>query len=179
MIQYPDVWAKIHARLADCGFILRYLEGKEHITGYGYETWHIRYVDSVEIANEIAEKGITLETYLGAANDADVAIDLGESAVFSEEALMEAVVQIKCKFAFWKGCELESIRYAGDGAFGEDEPERINSVDGEYTEGALFYMDFKTLGECEASLDPDTEYKDYKWYVARTADGGWEIVDQG
>ena len=26
------------------GFILRYPKGKEHITGYGWEPWHIRYV---------------------------------------------------------------------------------------------------------------------------------------
>ena len=181
MIQYPEIWAKIHEKLADYGFILRYLEDKEHITGYGYEPWHIRYVDDAGIAREIAEKGITLETYLGAAKDVDVTIDLGNSAVFSEEALREAVVQIKCKFAFWAGCELKSIRYAGDDAFGEDELERVNSLEGggEYTEGALFYMDFKTLAECEETLDPGTEYLDYMWYLARTADGGWEIADQG
>ncbi len=65
MIVYTDIWAKIHAKLADHGFILRYLEGKEAITGYGYEPWHIRYVDSRDIAKEITEKGITLEEYLG------------------------------------------------------------------------------------------------------------------
>ena len=64
MVTYPEIWAKIHDKLAEYGFILRYLEGKEAITGYGYEPWHIRYVGSVEIAKEIAEKGITLEEYL-------------------------------------------------------------------------------------------------------------------
>ena len=54
MVRYPEIWEKIHARLADYGFILRYLEGREHITGYGYEPWHIRYIDSPEIAKEIA-----------------------------------------------------------------------------------------------------------------------------
>ncbi|MCM3735496.1 M15 family metallopeptidase [Bacillus cytotoxicus] len=43
------------------GFIIRYLKGKEGITGYSYEPWHIRYVG--DIANEISEKGITLEEY--------------------------------------------------------------------------------------------------------------------
>ena len=64
MVQYPEIWAEIHAALADYGFILRYLEGKEDITGYSYEPWHIRYLDSPEIAKEIMEKGITLEEYL-------------------------------------------------------------------------------------------------------------------
>lgn len=64
MIQYPEIWAKIHEKLARYGFILRYLEGKEAITGYGYEPWHIRYIDSPETAKEITDKGITLEEYL-------------------------------------------------------------------------------------------------------------------
>lgn len=46
----------------DYGFIIRYPEGKEHITGYKYEPWHLRYV-GVEIAREIRELGLTLEEY--------------------------------------------------------------------------------------------------------------------
>ncbi len=45
------------------GFILRYLKGKEAITGYPAEPWHIRYVGDPEVAAEIAERGITLEEY--------------------------------------------------------------------------------------------------------------------
>ncbi len=44
------------------GFIIRYPKGKEAVTGYSYEPWHIRYV-GVQIAEEIAAKGITLEEY--------------------------------------------------------------------------------------------------------------------
>ena len=45
------------------GFIIRYPEGKEDITGYAYESWHIRYV-GIEAATEIYEQGLTLEEYL-------------------------------------------------------------------------------------------------------------------
>ena len=45
------------------GFILRYLKGKEGVTGYPAEPWHIRYVGDPEVAAEIAERGITLEEY--------------------------------------------------------------------------------------------------------------------
>lgn len=47
----------------DYGFILRYPEGKEDITGIVYEPWHYRYV-GVEIAQAIRESGLTLEEYL-------------------------------------------------------------------------------------------------------------------
>lgn len=44
------------------GFIIRYPEGKEHITGYAYEPWHLRYVGEW-IAREVYENDITLEQY--------------------------------------------------------------------------------------------------------------------
>lgn len=44
------------------GFILRYPEGKEHITGYNYEPWHYRYVG--KIAKHIYEDDLTLEEYI-------------------------------------------------------------------------------------------------------------------
>jgi LAS superfamily LD-carboxypeptidase LdcB len=43
------------------GFILRYPKNKEHITGYPYEPWHIRYVGE-NIAMNIGN--MTLEEYL-------------------------------------------------------------------------------------------------------------------
>ena len=46
------------------GFIIRYPAGKENITGYMYEPWHVRYV-GVELATEIHVLGVCLEEYLG------------------------------------------------------------------------------------------------------------------
>lgn len=44
------------------GFILRYPEGKENITGIEYEPWHFRYVGKAA-APVIMEQGITLEEF--------------------------------------------------------------------------------------------------------------------
>jgi len=44
------------------GFILRYPEGKESITGYSYEPWHYRYVGT-SLAKKIYNLNITLEEY--------------------------------------------------------------------------------------------------------------------
>ena len=46
------------------GFIHRYPNGKSDITGIIYEPWHYRYVGK-DVAQEIFNKGITLEEYLG------------------------------------------------------------------------------------------------------------------
>ncbi|MBS4762259.1 M15 family metallopeptidase [Carnobacteriaceae bacterium zg-ZUI252] len=53
-------WLAQHAH--EYGFIVRYLPGKEHITGYMAEAWHVRYVG--EVAEEIYRSGLTLEEYL-------------------------------------------------------------------------------------------------------------------
>ena len=50
------------------GFIIRFPEGKENITGYMYEPWHIRYV-GLQVANEIFRQGVTLEEYLNHTNE--------------------------------------------------------------------------------------------------------------
>ncbi|MDO5518949.1 MAG: D-alanyl-D-alanine carboxypeptidase family protein [bacterium] len=44
------------------GFIIRYPEGKEQITGYSYEPWHIRYVGN-ELAKYLTENNLTLDEY--------------------------------------------------------------------------------------------------------------------
>lgn len=45
------------------GFILRYPENKEDVTGYNYEPWHIRYVGK-DVAKKIYINSKTLEEYL-------------------------------------------------------------------------------------------------------------------
>lgn len=55
-------WLAAHAH--EFGFIIRYPKGKEHITGYKYEPWHIRYL-GVDTATKVYNSGLTLEEYLG------------------------------------------------------------------------------------------------------------------
>ncbi|RKQ33202.1 D-alanyl-D-alanine carboxypeptidase family protein [Oceanobacillus halophilus] len=54
-------WVQEHA--ADYGFIIRYPKGKEEITQYQYEPWHLRYVGK-KAAKEMMEQEMTLEEYL-------------------------------------------------------------------------------------------------------------------
>ncbi|WP_075313398.1 M15 family metallopeptidase [Bacillus wiedmannii] len=53
-------WLRDNAQRA--GFIIRYPKGKENITGYAYEPWHIRYVG--DIAENIYKEKLTLEEYM-------------------------------------------------------------------------------------------------------------------
>lgn len=56
------IWISEHAH--EYGFIVRYPKDKEHITGYKYEPWHIRYV-GVDYAKAIYESGLCLEEFFG------------------------------------------------------------------------------------------------------------------
>lgn len=179
--EYTGIWDAIHAKLADYGFILRYLEGEEHITGYRYEPWHIRYVDDPEIAREImAHPGMTLEEYLAGGNAPEVTIDLGGSFVYSDEELQDAMLAVKCSFAAWTDCELHSIRYAGDDAASEENLAWLNSLgQGEYTRVMELLTDFHTGEGADPAFEQDHEYTDYQWWLGFSEDGGWEIVSRG
>lgn len=182
LVQHPEIWEKIHAKLADYGFILRYLAGKEHITGYGYEPWHIRYVDDAAIAEEImSNPGMTLEVYLGAAADPDVSIDYGSSELYSREALDEAIMQIKCRFASFAGCELHSLRYAGDACNSEENIRWMNELDAgkNYVQAVEFLSDFHSPREGGGAWETDQEYQDWQWWLARTEEGGWQLLTWG
>ena len=61
LIKEEEIFKKIHSSLKYFGFILRYPKGKEDITGYPYEPWHIRYV-GIDVAKNMGD--ITLEEYL-------------------------------------------------------------------------------------------------------------------
>lgn len=54
-------WLTEHC--AEYGFILRYPQGKESVTGYSFEPWHYRYVGT-EIAQACMSQGLTYEEYI-------------------------------------------------------------------------------------------------------------------
>ncbi|MBQ9001097.1 MAG: M15 family metallopeptidase [Eggerthellaceae bacterium] len=183
MMEYPEIWEKIHARLAEYGFILRYLDGCEHITGYGYEPWHIRYIDDSTIAKEIADQGITFEEYKAGKVYPEVSYDFGDSKLYTREELEEAAVQVKCNFAAWDGCELHSLRYAGDDCNTPENVKWLNEID----EGAGYTQVVELIGDFHSPVTEDepsawaldTEYTDYQWWLARTGDDGWQLVSSG
>ena len=54
-------WLEAHC--AEYGFIIRYPKGKQDITGYKYESWHVRYLGK-QLAREVTDSGLTLEEFL-------------------------------------------------------------------------------------------------------------------
>ena len=122
----------------------------------------------------------------------EVAIDLGSSSLYTQEELNTAILLIRDKFATFAGCELHSIRYAGDDANNEENLEWLNSlrevrsnippedVGKQYVQVAEFLSNFHSpVKEGPYAWELDMEYKDYQWWLGRLEDGRWEIVSWG
>lgn len=63
LMKQEKMFKTIHKYLSTYGFILRYPNEKEDITGYPYEPWHIRYTGEI-VAKIIESNNYTLEEYL-------------------------------------------------------------------------------------------------------------------
>ena len=202
MVQHPEIWEKVHAKLADHGFILRFLEGKEDITGYSYEPWHIRYVGDPKIAHEIMDKGITFEEYLGVADEARAAnaaaeaeaakaseaeyeVDYGTSQTYTHEDIDAAIETVMAEFGTWDGCTMKKIAYSDDET-SKDDLEYCNSLreegTDEYDQAMVLVSSFHSPSAEKAegtAWEPDTDYDGYTWHLARTTNGEWNLLTWG
>lgn len=189
MVQHPDIWEKVHAKLADHGFILRYLPEKKIETGYSYEPWHLRYLDDVDLAHQVADAGVTYERFLNDldASIADCVVDYGSSTLYIESDMDAALDGILEEFGGWKGCVLQRLAYAGDEACGADEVAYVNSLreEGaeEFKQAMVFESEFHSPSAADAegtAWEPDTDYKGWTWHLGRTGEqGGWKLVGFG
>lgn len=56
-------WIEQHAH--EFGFIVRYPEGAQSITGYRYEPWHLRFL-GIDTARAVVASGLTYDEWMGA-----------------------------------------------------------------------------------------------------------------
>ncbi len=105
----------------------------------------------------------------------------GDSELYTQEELDEAAGQVLAEFNSWDSCELHSFRYAGDETCTEENLKWMNELnpEGNYTQVASFRMDFHTAEDAGGAWEPDAEYTDYEWWLARSEDGAWELLTFG
>lgn len=189
MVQHPEVWEKVHARLADHGFILRYLPRKAMFTHASYEPWHIRYLGDPKVANEVVAAGQTFEEYLGAVHPSvsGCTLDYGSSKMYSDADIDLALYEVLKEFDTWKDCVMKRFAFAGDDACGAEELAYVNGLRkegaGEFSQAIVFVTDFRSPSAEQAAgtaWNPDTDYKDYTWHLGRTdAKGSWKLMTHG
>ncbi len=190
MVTYPEIWEKIHARLASHGFILRYLPGKKIYTGYSYEPWHIRFINDPEAAAKIMDAGLTFEEYLNEVEPcvAGCQVDYGTSKLYTESDMDSALDRVLDEFRTWDGCVMQRFAFAGDDACGAEELAHVNEQreakmpdTEEFDQAIMFVTDFHTPADAKGAWNPDYDYKDYKWSLGRKAgsNADWILMDWG
>ena len=118
LVKYTDIWAKIHEKLAKYGFILHYMEGKEDITKFSYEPWHIRYVGEDQ-AKEITDKGLTLEEYLGVTvTEGNDVFEETESPLNRETIYQVALLQSLVQGYYDGVLSVDALKEKGDTGLG-------------------------------------------------------------
>ena len=114
-------------------------------------------------------------------NTENASIDYGTSEIYTEDDMEEMVDLIEEEFSTWNGCELHALRYGGDELANEENLQYVNSMrdDKSFVDCAVFQGDFHSPVEDKGAWDPDTEYTDWNWWLAREEGGNWELITWG
>ena len=115
------------------------------------------------------------------AEEAELEIDYGTSEYYTGREMDRAIAKILDTFDSWDGCELHSIRYAGDDCNVQENIDWLNSLgDGHaFTQCIEFVSDFHSPKEAYGAWEPDMEYTGWQWWLGSADDGEWELVSWG
>ena len=105
----------------------------------------------------------------------------GESEIYTQAEMNAAIKIIKKQFGKWKGCKLQNIRYAGDECNNIENLNWLNDLRPEknFTQCIEFFSDFYVSKKTKTIFNPDSEYKNYQWWLARTDGGKWILLTFG
>ena len=112
---------------------------------------------------------------------AKVQINYGASEIYTQADMKDAVKIIKKQFGSWKGCTLKNIRYAGDNANNTENLKWLNNLRPQenFTQCIEFFSDFYVGKDTNTTFNPDSNYKDWQWWLARAEGGTWQLVTFG
>ena len=118
---------------------------------------------------------------LGLGSTEELRLDFGVSALYSLSERADASAVILKSFAGRMGCRLHTLRYAGDRSCTEENLRWLNAHEGggAYTACCEFVSDFRSPVEACGAWEPNVEYTDWSWWLARSENGAWVLVDCG
>ena len=108
-------------------------------------------------------------------------INYGASEIYTQAEMKDAVKIIKKQFGEWKGCKLKNIRYAGDDANNAENLKWLQSLRPQenFIQCIEFFSDFYVGKKTNTTFNPDSNYKDWQWWLARSEGGNWQLVTFG
>jgi len=118
-------------------------------------------------------------------NRTDITIDYGSSKLYSKKDMDDAIKLIIQEFDTWDGCELHSIEYSSDEECNSkniawmNQFEAANDAKEPFTQCIMFESDFHSPKEGGGAWNPDYEYTDWEWWLARSDGGKWKLMTWG
>ena len=119
------------------------------------------------------------------ADTGNVKIDYGTSSIYSKADMDAAIKIIMKEFEAFEGCELHSLSYASDEECNtaeniawmnqckaKDDPEV-------FTQCIAFDSSFHSPKTDSGAWNPDEEYTDWSWWLARSDGGEWKLMTYG
>ena len=105
--------------------------------------------------------------------------DHGSSTLYSEKEIEEAMQIVRNEFVD-NECKLYSISYTSDEKSRREleHCNELNHGDRPYTECLVFETKFRSPMFGGGAWSANRVY-DWTWFIARTRNGDWEIVDRG
>ncbi len=112
---------------------------------------------------------------------AKIKINYGTSEIYTQAEMDSAIKIVKKQFGKWKGCKLKNIRYAGDNCNSAENLKWLNDLrpNENFTQCIEFFSDFYVSKTTNTVFNPDSEYKDYQWWLARKNGGSWKLLTFG
>jgi D-alanyl-D-alanine carboxypeptidase len=103
--------------------------------------------------------------------------------LFTKEDMDSAIALINAEFDTWEHCESLEVSYTSDEECNEENIAWMNSLADEgaepFTQCMKFVSTFVTDAEADGAWEPETEYNDYEWWLARTEGGEWQLMSWG
>lgn len=89
------------------------------------------------------------------------------------------------EFSTWDGCELHSISYSTDDECSEsniawmNKMEKATDAEETFTQCIMFKSNFHSPLNGGSGFNPDEEYTDWQWWLARSEGGQWKLMTYG
>ena len=180
------------AQTADDEYIFPYMKVNEtgdiFMIDWTYKEFHFaiygkspKNTSDRDMAGKIA---LEMIRNLGA-DTTNIKIDYGTSSIYTKAEMDAAIELIKKEFSTWDGCELHSISYSTDEECSEsniawmNEMGKATDVEETFTQCIMFKSNFHSPLNGGSGFNPDEEYTDWQWWLARSEGGQWKLMTYG
>lgn len=180
------------AQTADDEYIFPYMKANEtgdiFMIDWTYKEFHFaiygkspKNTSDRDMAGKIA---LEIIQNLGA-DTTNIKIDYGTSSIYTKAEMDAAIELIKKEFSTWDGCELHSISYSTDEECSEsniawmNEMGKATDVEETFTQCIMFKSNFHSPLNGGSGFNPDEEYTDWQWWLARSEGGQWKLMTYG